>query len=100
MAGESHMGRTLCSCLQAAGSACSGCSDRGFSQLCPGPACSITSCAHPCADASLTAPHSKNLQRCTWRCSPLEASAAMRSRSKPRELGSPCHEEFGFRTEL
>lgn len=62
---------TLCSCLQTAGSACSGGADRGFSQLCPAPACSTSSCAHACADASLTAPHSESLQTCTGRCSPL-----------------------------
>ena len=50
---------------KAGSSVCSeaGCSGRGFSQLCLGPACSITSCAHPRADASLTVPHGERLQR-------------------------------------
>lgn len=50
---------------KAACSVCSeaGCSHKGFSQLCLGPACCSTSCAHPHADASLTVPHGEGLQR-------------------------------------
>lgn len=49
---------------KAAGSVRSGagCSDRGFSQLCLGPACSIVSCVPPRSDASLTIPHQEKLQ--------------------------------------
>lgn len=75
---------------KAPSSACSeaGCSDRAFSQLCLGPACSITSCAHLRADVSLTVPHSERLQRSRGRRSLLEAPASKRSRSERGEQGS------------